>query len=403
MPGFARYTLGSLLAVVTLAAAASARSATVEHDMVKDGALEIDVLSLTEPTVYAIRSGRRVTRLEVTPDGRVTFLEGGSVDSVSVRGANGDSAKFKTSRHDRVAVWPVLHLSLSGGPTGIFVNLGGASWAFAVSAERSGRGGLAIEAGGGEATISGGERLDVDREGGKVVFRKIGAKWPGVVMITSQDRLAAGGAAAEQKTIKLEGNESFKLDVMSVERTTDYTITRGDQSVTIRVTPGGVVSFLDTSVHGSVQITGTDGDSARFRVGHGDQVSIWPMRELSLSMGPTGFYTRAGGADWTFAIQADATRSEGLRLLAGEEDAQLLAGQRLDLDREGGESIFRRIGQDWEQLALVDDDTIFVAGRRPTDTTSADSYTATGGMSTLPFLHTGWAAWEIRPSVTVSP
>ncbi len=170
----------------TFAAEALVDGAKVARDIAPDGVEEIDALTLEAPMTYELAAGQAKLTLLVTPDGVVTFVQtGGNVD-VTVKGAEGSTVTFLLRPGQRVSLWPAGTILVRGVLGEFTVEAAASGWAFVVSAEDVGRDGLAARCDNVPCRIVTGERLDTDRKGAKVVFRKAGRSFPGPIVGVSE-------------------------------------------------------------------------------------------------------------------------------------------------------------------------------------------------------------------------
>ena len=140
-----------------------------------------------------------------------------------------------------------------------------------------------------------------------------------------------------------------------------------------------------------------------FKLRPGERASTWPIRRLEVRGKTDGFAVILTAADWAFVVRADQTLTAGLRVRCHGISCTLLEGQRIDANREDGETVFRLIGNEWPgRLIETPGPTPEEDGRREVRAVAAEEGPPAPAPP-LPFLATGWASWEVRPARPVSP
>jgi hypothetical protein len=142
----------------------------------------IEVLKLDCPTVFAFDRGGMRLDLRAGPDGLVEIVRARSVVELTFTGTDGGRLAMRLRPGERVSFWPVRWLEVRGGEGRLVVAAAAADWAFALRADRVRGEALEVDCDGTACSLGEGDRLDLDREGGKAVFRVSGGERKGEVV-----------------------------------------------------------------------------------------------------------------------------------------------------------------------------------------------------------------------------
>jgi len=139
----------------------------------------IDPSTLEEEVVFEIVSGESSVALRVTPDGFLQIVEVKARVAVAAANEAGNRVSFGLIAGEKVSIWPLGQIRVSAATGEFSLDAQASDWAFVVRADEVRPGGLPFRCDDVPGTLQAGERLDSDREAGKIIFRKIGREWPG--------------------------------------------------------------------------------------------------------------------------------------------------------------------------------------------------------------------------------
>ncbi|MHC4248925.1 MAG: hypothetical protein ACYS9X_07340 [Planctomycetota bacterium] len=177
-----------LLVMLTLAAAGKALAAPApetprsERKLAAGGIGTVEVLKLECPTMFAFDRGGMWLDLQAGPDGLVEVLRARSAVELTFTGTSGGRVALRLAPGERVSFWPVRWLEVRGSEGRLVVAAAAADWAFTVRADRLREEELAVDCDGTACPLKAGERLDLDREGAKSVFRVSGGERKGDIV-----------------------------------------------------------------------------------------------------------------------------------------------------------------------------------------------------------------------------
>lgn len=165
----------ALLMVLSFGVSAGEEPEQLPVRRLQDGeTFKLDIYSLTRPVVCSFTDGeeRNTVLLEVHPDGyvRVVRVFGIVKFGVPVRGAD---MTFSMTTGQRVGVWSMSNLEVSGGIGALSIRLTPPTWAVAIEAEFGGVTGIMVRYRGREGVLFTGQRMDslLSREGDVLLAR----------------------------------------------------------------------------------------------------------------------------------------------------------------------------------------------------------------------------------------
>jgi hypothetical protein len=204
---------------------------------------------------------------------------------------------------------------------------------------------------------------------------------------------------------ELAVGETVKIGVLDLDQATVYEVLCKGDRLALLLETDGVVQFISVGTKVDVSVTGTRGNRSEFSLSSNDLVSAWPMRWLVVRRTEDGFTLEAEAAGWAFVVSAHRTGEEGLDLVCDGVPSVVKAGERLDVDREEDGLAFRVIDEAWPGKLVggpeVAREPVDVARRPRPPVRPLPAEVA--ALPPLPFILTGWGAWEIQPPPEVSP
>lgn len=219
--------------------------------------------------------------------------------------------------------------------------------------------------------------------------------------------LAGSTPEAPRSERKLAAGAIGTVAVLELDCPTVFAFDRGGMRLDLRAGPGGLVEVLRARSAVDLTFAGTAAGRVALRLAPGERVSFWPVRWLEVRGGGGRLVVAASAADWAFTVRADRVRNDRVRddALAVDCDGtacELKAGERLDLDREGGKAVFRVSGGErGGEVVAEAKPPPEPAGMPVRGRTSPRAHT--GEAPPLPFVATEMSAWEVRPAPPVSP
>jgi len=176
-------TAGAALAlVVGREALAAPKPPRSEKKLEAGGIGMVEVLKLECPTVFAFDRGGMRLDLRAGPDGLVEVVRARSGVRLTFAGTAGGRVAMRLAPGERVSLWPVRWLEVRGGEGRLVVAAVAADWAFALRADSVRGKALEVDCDGTACSLKSGDRLDLDREGGRGVFRVSGGERKGEVV-----------------------------------------------------------------------------------------------------------------------------------------------------------------------------------------------------------------------------
>jgi hypothetical protein len=204
---------------------------------------------------------------------------------------------------------------------------------------------------------------------------------------------------------ELAVGETVKIGVLDLDQATSYEVLSEGDRLALLLETDGVVQFIGVGTKVDVSVTGTRGNRSEFSLSTDDLVSTWPMRWLVVRRTEDGFTLEAEAAGWAFVVSAHRTGEEGLDIVCDGVPSVVQAGERVDVDREGEKLAFRVIDEAWPGRLVggpeVAREPVSVAKRPPPRVRPPPESVA--ALPPLPFILTGWGAWEVQPPPEVSP
>lgn len=156
---------------------------------------------------------------------------------------------------------------------------------------------------------------------------------------------AVSSAAEEERIAKeLASGGSEEVNVLALERPVVYEFSTAAARLKVRLTPDGVVEFLETTADVEMAVRGTEGGEVRFSLRSGQRVSIWPVATLKVGAVAGGFSVEAAAGGWAFVVRADDVGRKGLSVKCDGIPRRISSGQRIDSDRKRGKVVFRVTG-----------------------------------------------------------
>jgi hypothetical protein len=134
---------------------------------------------LNKPAVFKIIVGEVTLTIRVSPDGYVQIVDPGVRAVVIVKNNLDNRASLDMKTNETVSMWPIAKMVIQGGSGEFALQVDAAGWAFVIRADRVRPGGIKVLCDNMTCTLLTGERLDTDRVGDDVTFRRIGQAWPG--------------------------------------------------------------------------------------------------------------------------------------------------------------------------------------------------------------------------------
>lgn len=172
-------------------------------------------------------------------------------------------------------------------------------------------------------------------------------RWAGLaaVCVLVAGRAVSFAAEGEERiTRELAPDGAEEIDVLALERPTVYEFSAATARLKVRLTPDGVVEFLETDAPVDTMVRGTERNEVRFRLQPGQRVSIWPVATLTVRAVEGGFSVDAAAAGWAFVVRADDVGARGLSVRCDGIPCKIRSGQRIDSDRKGPKVVFRVAG-----------------------------------------------------------
>lgn len=233
--------------------------------------------------------------------------------------------------------------------------------------------------------------------------RMVGALVLGHVAALSVWSEAASAGAEDRVRRDLSVGEAAELGVLEIARPTVFEVVCDRKRVVVRATPEGMIEFLEAGVPVNVTVTGVEGNRARFTFRQGDRVSVWPVSRVEIRGGDEAFSARVAAADWAFVVRAEKVQGDKLSVDCDGIPCELRAGQRLDVDRERGKTVFRAIGRTWPGRLVEAREPPPGRPPRPPKPPRPPVDTVASAVVPLPFIAAGWGAWEVEAALAVSP
>lgn len=201
---------------------------------------------------------------------------------------------------------------------------------------------------------------------------------------------------------ELAPGESVSIEVLALEGATVYEVLSEGDRLALLLETDGVVQFIGVGARVDVSVTGTRGDRAVFSLSSSELVSVWPIRRFEVRRGEGLFTLEAEAADWAFVVSVHRSRKGGLSVSCNDIPCLVDAGERLDADREGGEVVFRVIDEIWPGRLVRAEEPAPREEKVPPPPKPRRRRQARV-LPPLPFVLTGWGAWEVKPPPPVSP
>jgi len=209
------------------------------------------------------------------------------------------------------------------------------------------------------------------------------------------------------RSTSLRTDEKMDIHPLKLERVTLFEVSGGAMRISIRAGPGGLVELRPSGAAAKIWILGPTGGTTSFTLHGAEQVAFWPIRKLEVHARSAGFALMAVAADTAFVLRADRTTAAGLRVRCDSESCSLSQGQRLDVNRENGQTRSRVIGSSWpgeimretEAPSPGPEDERAKPGLAATMTPTEQAPVGIG----LPVIATGLEAWEVTAAQPASP
>lgn len=181
MRGTAGTVLLGILAALPTAASVAPETTEDHHEthLAPGGRMEFAPLTLERPAIHDITCSRKHLTIRAVPGGMVHFVGADVILSIEVWGTRGTSVSFRLLPGERASIWPIRRLEVHGKAHEFAVKATAADWTFVVRADKIVRARLRVRCDDIPCALSEGQRLDVDREGERIVFRVIEEEWPG--------------------------------------------------------------------------------------------------------------------------------------------------------------------------------------------------------------------------------
>jgi hypothetical protein len=166
-----------------------------------------------------------------------------------------------------------------------------------------------------------------------------------VVGLAVACEVLAGPVAEDPRSErKLPAGGIGTVAVLGLDCPTVFAFDRGGMRLDLRAGPGGLVEVLRARSVVDLTFTGMAGGRVSFRLNPGERVSLWPARWLEVRGGEGRLVVTVIAADWAFAVRIHRLRGESLTIDCDGTPCEFKTGERLDLDREGGKTVFRASG-----------------------------------------------------------
>jgi hypothetical protein len=167
---------------VSVAADADADADVTVKELAPGEKVAIEPEQLEKAAVFRINIGQVSLTIRVSPDGFIQLLDPGFRTVVVVTNSLENRASLDLKRGEAVSIWPVKRLVIKGGSGEFALEVESAGWAFVVRADQTRPGGVKVLCDSMSCTLNTGERLDTDRIGDEVTFRRISQAWPGLLV-----------------------------------------------------------------------------------------------------------------------------------------------------------------------------------------------------------------------------
>ncbi len=210
------------------------------------------------------------------------------------------------------------------------------------------------------------------------------------------------GPADDHVRKEIAPGESVSIGILALEQATVYEVISEGDRLALLLETDGVLQFIGVGARVDVSVTGTRGDRAVFSLSSTELVSVWPIRRLDIRRDEGRFTLEAVAADWAFVVSVHRSRKGGLSVSCNGIPCLVDAGERLDADRDGGEVVFRVIDEIWPGRLVQAEGPAPREKKVPPPPRPRRPREARV-LPPLPFVLTGWGAWEVRPPITVTP
>jgi len=167
-------------------------------------------------------------------------------------------------------------------------------------------------------------------------------------MVAACVLIAAGAVsfAAEEEdriTRELAADATEEVDVLGLERPAVYVFSTAGVRLEVRVTPDGLIQFLQTSAPVGTKVVGTGDNRVSFELKPDQRVSVWPVATLTVRATDGGITVEAAAAGWAFVVRADDVGREGLSARCDGIPCRIRKKERIDSDRRNGNVVFRHV------------------------------------------------------------
>ena len=169
---------------------------------------------------------------------------------------------------------------------------------------------------------------------------------PGLVAACVLIAAGAVSFAAEEEdrvTRELAPDATEEVDVLALERPAVYVFSTAEARLEVRLTPDGLIQFLQTSVPVGTKVVGTGNNRVSFRLKPGQRVSVWPVATLTVRAAEGGISVEAAAAGWAFVVRADEVGRAGLSARCDGIPCKIRNKERIDSDRRDGKVVFRHV------------------------------------------------------------
>ena len=205
---------------------------------------------------------------------------------------------------------------------------------------------------------------------------------------------------------ELAVGESVDVQVFGIDRSTYYEVLCRGERLALLLEADGVLQFIGVGAQVHVVVTGTRANRAELSLRPTEQISAWPMRRLVIRREEGRFALEVEAADWAFVVSAHTVLEGGLEVMCDGVRTVMAPDERLDVDRDGDAALFRVVADAWPGRAVGA--PAIAAERGPPDERRPEVHVrrrrpTVGALPPLPFVLTGWGAWEIKPPQPVSP
>ena len=188
----------------------------------------------------------------------------------------------------------------------------------------------------------GGDRAGDDRVGeNRVAEDRVGDDQVG------EDRVGDDQVGESRVERDLPPDGAVGIDAATLSRPAVFELTRGEAHLNLRLTPDGLLEFLEADVGVGVFARGAEGNLVSVELRRGERISVWPVERIVVRAGADAFTVYAAAGQWAFVVRADKVRRGGLPARCDDLRWTFRSGERLDTDRLGTKVVFRATGATW--------------------------------------------------------